>query len=385
MIKNWLLLPLLVFVLTSCDQEDKRNQTGGRRQVAQVRDNQFTPESSGGDFEVLLVNDKIRKDSSLQRAVSEIFRTPYPALPQPEAWFITSNVNAKGFNKLHRRHKSVLMLSVIPNDKRTNRVASEHFFDQKELQGMASNKGISLRHKWDVHAKPQLAMMLTAPSRRVLLDSLPKYRSTILKWFNKQETRVLEKKVYSGGTKKGLVDELSTKAGYYFLLPMGYSKERAFFSRSSTARLQKAGINHFAWYSQGTDETVSNVMTYEKSYTESLFSKKGLIKLRNQVSKQFVEGAGEDVYMAVEDRYTDVPLIFEKQTLNDRKVYTLKGLWRMKNDFMGGPFRLYAIPDKANDRIIFIDGFVYAAGEDKKPLMKRVEAIMQSFKLEPSS
>ncbi len=380
MIKNGILLSLVFLVISSCDQEDKRNQTGGRRQVAQVRDNEFTPESSGGDFEVLMVNDKIRKDSTLQRAVNNIFRTPYPALPQPEAWFINSYVNANGFNKLHRRHKSVLLLSIVPNDKRTNRVASEHFFDQKELQGMASNKGISLRHKWDVHAKPQLAMMLTAPSRNVLLDSLPKYRSTILKWFNKQENRVLEKKVYSGGTAKGLVDELRTKAPYYFLLPMGYSKERTFFSRSSNPRLKKAGINHFAWYSQDTDETVSNVMTYEKPYSNALLSKNGLLKVRNQVSKQFVEGAGEGVYMAVEDRYTDVPLIFEKQTINDKQVYTLKGLWRMKNDFMGGPFRLFAIPDKANDRIVFIDGFVYAAGEDKKPLMKRIEIIMRSFK-----
>lgn len=385
MVKNWPLLPLILLVVTSCDQADKRNQTGGRRQVAQVRENEFTPESSGGDFEVLIVNDKIRKDSTLQRALKDLFRTPYPALPQPEAWFKTSHVNADGFNKLHRRHKSILLLSVIPNDKRTNRVASEHFFEQEELQGMAGSKGISLRHTWDVHAKPQLAMMLTAPSRKVLLDSLHKYRSTILKWFDKQETRFMEKKVYSGGTQKGLVDELKTKAGYYFLLPMGYNEERTFFSKSSTPRLKKAGINHFAWYSLGTDETVSNIMTFEKSYSDSVLSKNGLLRVRNQVSKRFVKGAGEDAYMVIEDRYTDVPLIFENQTINNRKVYTLKGLWRMKNDFMGGPFRLYAIPDKANDRIVFIDGFVYAAGEDKKPLMKRVEAIMQTFTLDKPS
>ena len=385
MLRKTMLLSALALVLAGCDQEDKRNQTGGRRQVAQVRNDQFTPESSGGEFEVLVINDKIRRDSALQKAIGAVFREPYPALPQPEAWFRPAFVNAEGFNKLHRRHKSVLLLSVIPNDKRTNRVASDNVFSQQTLQGMANERGISLRHKWDVHAEPQLIMMVTAPSREGLLQNLDKYRSTILERFNQQETRVMENKVYSGGTHKGLIDELQKRAGYYFLVPSGYDKERAFFDPDEEARLRKAGINHFAWYSLGTDETVSNVMAYDKPYKGDSLSRKKLLKIRNQVTKQFVEGAKKNAYMAIEDRYTDVPLIFEKQTINDRMVYTLKGLWRMKNDFMGGPFRLYAIPDKANDRIVFIDGFVYAAGEDKKPLMKRVEAIMQTFKLDKPS
>lgn len=382
---RWFLLPILLLVLTACDQEDKRNQTGGRRQIAQVKNNQFTPESSGGEFEVLVFNDNIRRDSTLQNALKQVFQRPYPALPQPEAWFRTAFINADEFNKLHRRHKSVLMVSIIPEDKKTNRVAADNVFSQKELQGMANKKGISLRHKWDVHAQPQLVMMLTAPSRKVLLKRLDKYQTAILKPFDEQENRAIEKKVFSGGTKKGLIDELQNNAGYYFLLPMGYDKERTYFDKATNSRLQEAGLNHFAWYSLGTGETVSNVMTYDRPYTDSMLTKKGLIRIRNQVTKQFVKGSGENVYMSVEDRYTDVPLIFKKQTINDRTVYTLKGLWRMKNDFMGGPFRLFAIPDKANDRIVFMDGFVYAAGEDKKPLMKRVEAIMRSFTLNKPS
>lgn len=377
--------PLLLIVISSCSQGDKRNQTGGRRQVAQVRDDQFKPESSGAEFKVLVINDQITKDTSLQQAFNKVFREPYPVLPQPEAWFNPSFVNAEGFNKLHRRHKSVLFASVIPDDKRTNRVASNNVFSQQELQQMANSKGISIRHKWDIHAEPQLAMMITAPSRKILQDSLAYYGKEIRKWFNKQETRAMRKRVFSGGTKAALVSQLKNQLDYYFLLPMGYEKEMTYFNKAPDGKLKASNLDHFAWYSLATNETVQNVMTYARPYTDSLLTQQGLILARNQVTQQFVRGTEEDAYAVVEDRYTDVPLSFEKTQINDQQAYVLKGLWRMKNDFMGGPFRLYAIPDQANDRIIFIDGFVYAAGEDKKPLMKRVEAVMRSLKLQQSS
>ncbi len=56
--KAWVVVAGLLLVLQGCSEEDKRNQTGGRRQVAQVRDDQFKPESSGGEFKVLVINDQ---------------------------------------------------------------------------------------------------------------------------------------------------------------------------------------------------------------------------------------------------------------------------------------------------------------------------------------
>lgn len=383
--KRLLFLLTLVIVVQGCSQENKRNQTGGRRQVAQVKEDNFKPESSGGEFEILVLNDQIRDDSVLQRSINEVFLEPYPALPQPEAWFKPSYIDAEEFNKLHRRHKSVLFVSVIPEDKRTNRIASNNVFSQEELQQMANSGGISLRHKWDMHAEPQLMMMLTATSRKVIKDSLKYYQKEIRKWFSKQESRDMRKRVFSGGTKAALVNQLKNRVSYHFLLPMGYDREMVYFDEAPNKKLRKAGLNHFAWYSLGTDETVQNVMTYAKPYADSILSKRGLMNARNQTTKQFVEGTKQNAYAIIEDRYTDVPLTYEKATINDREVHVLKALWRMKNDFMGGPLRLYAIPDRRNDRIVFIDGFVYAAGEDKKPLMKRVEAVMKSFELKKSS
>jgi hypothetical protein len=60
-----------------------------------------------------------------------------------------------------------------------------------------------------------------------------------------------------------------------------------------------------------------------------------------------------------------------------------RGLWRMKNDFMGGPFVSISVLDETRNRVVTIDAFVYAPGKDKRNLMWELEAVLESLKLTP--
>jgi hypothetical protein len=53
----------------------------------------------------------------------------------------------------------------------------------------------------------------------------------------------------------------------------------------------------------------------------------------------------------------------------------------MEKDFMGGPFASYLLPDAKNNRILFIDAFVYAPGQKKRPEMRRLETVFSTFNL----
>ena len=380
---KWLSIALVLIVtFPACDNVEKRSHSGGRRQVSQAPDNNFKPSSSGKEFDIIIVNDQVKKDKQLQAAIDSIFYKSYPALPQSEAWFSTTYVNADNFGKLHRRSKSVLFVSVIPDDTKTNALVSDDLFSQKELQKMANTRKVTIKHKWDVFARPQLAMLVTAPTKEELINNIQQYQKPVIQMFDQQEERFLEEKVYSGGKDKMLISRMKSRLGYNIKLPNSYGKEKVFFDPKAKPKLKKASINELAWYSLGTDETVQNIITYTKPYADSFLTKAGMKVTRNLVTKAFVKGTKENSYMLIEDRFTNVPIIQKTVKINDRKVHALRGLWRMKNDFMGGPFLLYAIPDKSNDRIIFIDGFLYAAGEKKKPLMKRIEIIMNSFSMD---
>lgn len=382
MLKNsyWIFLAILIFSV-SCQNAEKRSHSGGKKQVTKRPENGFTPSSSGGDFQVAVINDEIKKDDSLQAVVRDVLGKAYPALPQDEAWFEPSFTNAENFSKIQKRHKSVLFLSVIPNDKRTNSLVSDKVFSQQELQDMADTRDVAIKTRWDVMAKPQLVMLITAPTREKLLADIHNHQDEIIEWFDEQEDRSMNDKVYSGGRNTMLTNEMRSSLGYSVNIPQQYDKEKFFEEREANQKVRKAGVYSFGWYSLGTEKTVQNVMTYTVPYDEKYLDKEGIKAIRNQVTKPLVEAAKDEAFMAVEDRYDDVPLIYETESINDQQVHILRGLWRMKNDFMGGPFVTYVIPDKSRNRLVFLDGFVYAAGEDKKPLMKRVETILRSFEL----
>ena len=53
-----------------------------------------------------------------------------------------------------------------------------------------------------------------------------------------------------------------------------------------------------------------------------------------------------------------------------------QGLWEMKGDAMGGPYRMGRVP--LNEDAIYIIGFVYAPEMNKRNLMKQLEAVMST-------
>ena len=107
------------------------------------------------------------------------------------------------------------------------------------------------------------------------------------------------------------------------------------------------------------------------------FNKKNLINLRDSLGKVHVEGSRPQSFMATETLYDpDYKMVKEKP-------YTLatKGLWTMKNDFLGGPYTAYAILDEEKQKIIYVEGFIYCPGERKRGHVFELEAILSGLKL----
>ena len=57
-----------------------------------------------------------------------------------------------------------------------------------------------------------------------------------------------------------------------------------------------------------------------------------------------------------------------------------QGLWRIVNDFMGGPFRNYAWYDEATSTYYMIDVFVHAPKEGKKKFMRHLDYVLSTLR-----
>ncbi len=102
-----------------------------------------------------------------------------------------------------------------------------------------------------------------------------------------------------------------------------------------------------------------------------------ILTMRDSIGK-YIQGTEPNTYMISETGYT--PYFF-KSKIDNRLAYETKGTWQLQNDYMSGPFINYTIVDKANNRLLTLEGFCYSPSKEKRDVMHELEAIMHSVHL----
>ena len=134
----------------------------------------------------------------------------------------------------------------------------------------------------------------------------------------------------------------------------------------------------FFWASTNTGTADRNFVMYSYPYTDKdTFTKEYFVHKRDSVMKANIPGFKEGVYMSTDSLLTDV------RPINVQNSYTMeaRGLWRMKGDFMGGPYVSHTRLDEKNQRIITAEIFVYSPDKMKRNLVRQMEASLYTLKL----
>jgi hypothetical protein len=74
---------------------------------------------------------------------------------------------------------------------------------------------------------------------------------------------------------------------------------------------------------------------------------------------------------------------YEEVEFDGHFALEVRGLWKMENDFMGGPFYSLTIVDEARGRLITVEGYAYAPYFDKRPYIREVEGVVRRSRLLP--
>ena len=94
------------------------------------------------------------------------------------------------------------------------------------------------------------------------------------------------------------------------------------------------------------------------------------------VTTSLKKGTGS--YMTTEKEFK--PKFMEYSLRGKRYVAELRGLWKMEKGIsMGGPFVSITTLDEKRNRVVTVEGMVYAAGYDKRNFVRQVEAIVYSL------
>jgi len=105
------------------------------------------------------------------------------------------------------------------------------------------------------------------------------------------------------------------------------------------------------------------------------FSMAAMLHRRDSLLKARISSDVEGSYMTTEYR---LPPLYEEVSFRGGFASTMRGLWRMEGDFMGGPWTSIAWVDQSRGQLVTVDGYVYAPYFGKREYLRELEAMVRS-------
>jgi hypothetical protein len=317
---------LMILLLTSCLDKERKG---------------LKPMVAGRPGEVLLVIDPYLWESSIGEYFTRLFSEPFEGLPADEPIYDLIHIPSSSFNKIFKSHRNIFLVKIGSEFKEPKIIVQR-----------------------DIWAYPQLVVNLIGPSDTSLVRYLRQSQEKLLTLLKVDErNRIIMN--YSKNLAKGVDVKLRQEHGVSISVPAGYEMD--------------VDSANFVWLSHETAEISQGILIYFYPYTDpNTFTPEYLVKKRDEFTRRYVPGPKEGSYMITEKDY---PVIFRELEENNRYIAELKGLWKLQNGFMGGPFVSHTMLDEKNNRVVTADGFVYAPGQNKRNYVRELEAILQTFKV----
>lgn len=306
------------------------------------RSNPIVARATGFAYEIVVTMSQADWDGIAGEAIKEELRSNIPGLPQPEPAFKITYVPPKHFNGMLTYVRNILIVNIDP----------------------AMYTKVTLKYENDTWAQGQMVMTMNAPDAASVAEYMETNQRRIVDFFTKIEMNRAATsfaKTYSAD----VLNDVQNRFGIKLNVPSDITYIR--------------NGKDFFWASNNANAGRTDVVVYTFPYRdENTFTREYLIQKRDSVLKLNLPGSYPDSYMATETRFgpTYTPL-----TIRGKYCGELRGLWKMENDMMGGPFVSHARLDEKNHRVVVVEGFVFAPESDKRNYIRRIEAALYTLRL----
>lgn len=301
----------------------------------------FFPVASGRPYEVLVVMDSVEWKAPHGRALFDVLDTDVPMLPQSERSFRISQCEKKDFDRILNIFRNIIIVNIDKTQFTRTR----------------------MKFTRDKYAMEQIVLNINSPSKEEFQKFCIDHRQDIVDFLTKMEMNRLVRELMKKNSKvtKDLAKEI-------FDCEVNAPKELASF---------KKGKN-FLWTSNNTPTGMMSIAMYSFPYEgPQIFNKEYLTQKRDSAMKVNIPGEKPGMFMKTDTLCTVVKPI----VVHGQYAMEMRGLWYMENDCMGGPYVSHHRVDTENNRVVVIEGFVYAPEKMKRGLIRRLEGSLYTMKL----
>ncbi len=297
--------------------------------------------SIGASGEILVVMDNKLQKTEVQEIIQAFADKEFPNLPQAESTFRLTTLNPNDFEGHFKADRNIIIV-------------------QQKI--MAKAEVNFQKNTWALH---QQVVEITIPSTDSFADLFETHQKQIFNFIYNGDIRHLQ---YANLQEADKTTQhfIKQKYGLHLVMPKGY-------------RLVKDTAN-FCWFRFDRLETTMHlvIQSFDMDSLPAIH-KNETLALIDSVGKKYIPGPFALTFKQTEKK---LPVLFNEIKVNQRDVLELRGLWKVEGFFMGGPFITFFIKDDTRNRLLMIDGFVYAPQKQNKAYyVRQIEAILHSVKI----
>lgn len=301
-------------------------------------------ESKGQPAELLVVAPPRMIHGEYGDSLNSVVDCDAPGLGSTERIFRTMIIGTKGYEKVYKLIHSQLHIEIDPTQ-------------QEPVMGVAH----------DVYARPQMQVLVKGSSEETIVQFLSANRERIQRLFLDFQldryAQFLQKK-YSKKVSKALAS-----LGYDIRVPsdIGSTKSGKDFLWGSSNRGGDKDINFVFYTYPWNGENICDTALF--------------VSKRDSVMKENIPGSRPDQWMVTSRGETKQPVLWPAfRNIAGKQQYEVRGLWEMKNGFMGGPFVSLVSIDSVERRVVVTEGFVFSPNSAKRDLLRSVEAGLRTLR-----
>lgn len=295
----------------------------------------YVPESSGNINHVTVVMPEKDWKASLGEKVKSELQEIYEGLPLDEPQFSLVYMNPKAFTGFARQNRNII------------------WFRKDSLEGF--------RLSQNQFARPQILATITGIDTEsqafYFQENTELLKQTLIENERKEKLRRIMKSPTTENT-------LSTRFGIELTYPSAYKTFK--------------DTTNFVWIQKEVRKGHLNLIAYtlKENILEGSFNER-ILNIRDSIGKAYVPGRLDGSYQITERAFRPY---FYRAIVDGKQAYLTKGTWEVANDYMAGPFVNYMIQDSLKNRILVVEGFVFAPTASKRDYMFELNTIISTLK-----
>ena len=311
------------------------------------------PRAQGADNELVVVS-SLEDRPAIKNILTTIFSDTL-FTPQPEAYYKTVWVSPENFNDVNDR-VNVIVAAVGSHPRNMGVKLIKQVLSPSQYKSSMDEDNQLIFAK-DVFARDQNYLIINGPSQNKIIETAKDKGP----WLNKQFEDLFFKRqsihLFEGSSRqKELENRLLDDYGWTFKIPWGYTI------------IKEDNNEQFFWMGRDIPYRWLAVKWEEGlAFSDSI-----------SVSK-YVQKIPSDYFKSIQ--HSNYMFKVEPDRFKDWGAWKITGLWESIEEAQGGPFISYLFYDEPTNRTYFIYMMIFHPGNDKYLLLRQVDIIANSFKL----